>query len=153
MKRLIALGTRFLIVGAASTLIEVGVFNLLFLVFGCDVVVAKVVASLVALVNAYLGNREWTFRDRGQHGRGTEIALFVVVNGVCTGLGAAILALGVWAAGNPGPFGVNAINLASIVVVVVVRFAFYHWVVFRGARGSRKLTSPPEGELSGAAKA
>src|SRR5665647_2478594 len=50
-------------------LIEVGVFNLLYLVFGWDVAWAKVAASLVALINAYFGNREWTFRDRGRHGR------------------------------------------------------------------------------------
>ena len=50
--------------GAISTAIEVAVFNLLYLVLGWDVVAAKIVASLVALVNAYIGNRQWTFRGR-----------------------------------------------------------------------------------------
>jgi putative flippase GtrA len=139
VKALIALGTRFLIVGALSTLIEVGVFNLLYLMLGVDVVAAKVIASLVALINAYFGNREWTFRNRGQHGRKLEITLFIVVNAICTGLGAVLLAAGVWAAGiwlatEPGPVWINVINLASIGIVVAVRFLFYHYLVFRGSR-------------------
>lgn len=148
MKALIALGTRFLIVGALSTLIEVGVFNLLYIVCGTDVVVAKVIASLVALVNAYFGNREWTFRNRGKHGRRKEIVLFVLVNAFCTGLGAGILAFGVYFAHNPGPFWVNVINLLSIVIVVAVRFVFYHWVVFHGVRTPALLN-----QMSGASEA
>ena len=69
LRRLAGLGARFLTVGAISTLIEIGVFNLLYLAFGWDIVAAKVVASLVALVNAYFGNREWTFRHRDRRGR------------------------------------------------------------------------------------
>lgn len=137
--RLAGLGARFLTVGAISTLIEIGVFNLLYLVFGWDVVVAKVVASLVALANAYFGNREWTFRSRGKHGRTTEVLLFLATNAVCTALGAVIVWLGVAAAsamlGAPaGPVAVNIVNLGSIAIVVVVRFLLYHFVVFRGDR-------------------
>lgn len=137
-KRVAALSARFLTVGALSTAIEIVTFNLLFLVLGWDVVIAKVVASLVALINAYFGNRQWTFRDRNRRRRWVEIVLFVAVNAVCTALGAVIVWAGVAAASSllgrdPGPFIVNAINLVSIVVVVVARFAFYHYVVFRAA--------------------
>ena len=82
---------RFLIVGGVSTLIEVGVFNLLVYVWGVDLVWAKVIASLVALVNAYIGNREWTFRHRDRRGRVNELVLFVLVNAACTALGAALV--------------------------------------------------------------
>jgi putative flippase GtrA len=129
-RRIAGLGARFLTVGAVSTLIEIVVFNLL---------ASKIIASLVALVNAYLGNREWTFRDRGGHSRAMEIALFVIVNAACTALGALIVWLGVlWASAllgrEAGPFAVNVVNLASIVVVVMLRFLLYHYVVFRGVR-------------------
>ena len=148
IRRLAGLGARFLIVGGLSTLIEVGVFNLLYLAFDWDVVWAKVAASLVALVNAYFGNRDWTFRDRGRHSRGLEAMLFLGVNAVCTGLGAAIVAAGVWVAQNwlgmsPGPILVNLINLASIVVVVLVRFLLYHLIVFRGERDAASVTPGP----------
>jgi putative flippase GtrA len=138
-RRIAGLGARFLTVGAVSTLIEIVVFNLLYLVLGVDLVASKIIASLVALVNAYLGNREWTFRDRGGHSRAMEIALFVIVNAACTALGALIVWLGVlWASAllgrEAGPFAVNVVNLASIVVVVMLRFLLYHYVVFRGVR-------------------
>ena len=137
-RRLAGLGARFLTVGAISTLIEIGVFNLLYLAFGWDPVGAKIVASLVALVNAYFGNREWTFRHRDRRGRTQEIVLFVLVNAACTALGALLVWFGVEAAGalldrEVGPFIVNGVNLVSIVIVVLVRFWLYHSVVFRTA--------------------
>lgn len=131
-------GTRFLIVGGISTLIEVGAFNLFVYAFGSDLVVGKIAASLVALINAYIGNREWAFRDRRGDARGrvAEIVLFLVVNLVCTLLGAGIVWLGAeiveGATGRaPGPAMVNMVNLGSIAVIVVVRFLLYHYIVFR----------------------
>lgn len=138
LRRLASVGSRFLIVGAISTLIEVGVFNLLVYAMGVNVVWAKIIASLVALINAYIGNREWTFKHRSRRGRMNELVLFVVTNAVCTGLGALLLWLGVLGASavlgrEAGPFAVNLVNLTSIAIVVLVRFALYHAVVFRVA--------------------
>lgn len=133
LRRAAGLSVRFLIVGALSTLIEIGLFNLFFLVLGWGPVWAKVASSLIALVNAYFGNREWAFRNRGRHGRVREAVLFLVVNGVCTVLGAAIVWAGEWMFGSGG-LVVNAVNIVSIGIVVVVRFALYQWVVFPGRR-------------------
>jgi len=136
LRRLAGVGSRFLVVGALSTLIEVGVFNLLVFVWGWDVVAAKVVASLVALVNAYIGNREWTFRHRDRRGRVSEVVLFLVTNAVCTAIGAALVWVGVEVVAGildrqPGAFAVNIVNLTSIVIVVLLRFVLYHGIVFR----------------------
>lgn len=130
------MGSRFLVVGALSTLIEVGVFNLLVYAWGWDVVGAKIVASLVALVNAYIGNREWTFRHRDRRGRTAEVALFLATNAVCTAIGAALVWVGVEVVAGllgraPGAVAVNVVNLLSIVIVVMLRFVLYHWIVFR----------------------
>ncbi|APF35093.1 hypothetical protein BO218_13540 [Microbacterium paludicola] len=142
MKRAAALSARFLTVGGISTLIEVATFNILLFGLGWDAVAAKIVASLVALVNAYFGNRQWTFKDRARRRRWVEITLFVIVNAVCTALGALLVWGGVEAAsallGRPaGPFVVNIVNLVSIVVVVLARFGFYHSVVFRASPTER----------------
>ena len=136
LRRLAGVGTRFLIVGGISTLIEVGAFNLFVYVFGWDLVFGKIGASLVALINAYFGNREWAFRDRNRRGRAAEIVLFLVVNLACTLLGAGIVWLGAEVVEGitghaPGPALVNIVNLGSIAVIVVVRFLLYHYVVFR----------------------
>lgn len=142
LRRLASVGSRFLIVGALSTLIEIAVFNLLVYVLGMDVVGAKIIASLVALVNAYFGNREWTFRNRDRRGRVNELVLFLLTNAACTGLGALLLWAGVQGVSAvldrpAGPFAVNLVNLVSIVVVVLVRFVLYHTLVFRVSASKR----------------
>ncbi|MCK8466923.1 MAG: GtrA family protein [Rhodoglobus sp.] len=138
LRRLAGVGSRFLVVGALSTLIEVGVFNLLVFVWGWDVVAAKIVASLVALVNAYIGNREWTFRHRDRRGRTAEVVLFLATNAVCTALGAVLVWVGVEGVEailgrEPGAVAVNLVNLTSIVIVVLLRFVLYHGIVFRAS--------------------
>ncbi|GAB3611843.1 GtrA family protein [Humibacter ginsengisoli] len=133
VRRAAGISARFLIIGALSTVIEIGLFNLFFLVFGWSPVWAKVASSLIALINAYFGNREWAFRNRGRHGRMREAVLFLLGNGLCTVLGAVI----VWAGEamlSRGGLVVNAVNIVSIGIVVVVRFALYHWVVFPGRK-------------------
>lgn len=135
LRRFLGLSSRFLTVGAISTAIEIVAFNFLFYVCDLNGVWAKVLASLIALLNAYFGNRKWAFKGRGQHGLATEVTLFLTVNGFCTALGAVIIWGGLLAFPNAGPVLVNFVNLCSIGIVVVVRFMLYHFVVFRGARG------------------
>lgn len=136
LRRVVRVGGRFLIVGGLSTLIEIGIFNLLVYGFDWNVVAAKIVASAVALINAYFGNREWTFGHRDRRSRTSEMVLFLAANAACTALGALLVWAGVEAAQlllgrEPGAVAVNLVNLVSIGVIVVVRFALYHWVVFR----------------------
>lgn len=140
LRRAVGLSARFLIVGALSTVIEIGLFNLFFLVLGWSPVWAKVASSVIALINAYIGNREWAFRNRGHYGRLREAALFLLVNGVCTALGAAIVWAGETMLGRGG-LVVNAVNIVSIGIVVIVRFALYHWVVFPGRKGAEPTAS------------
>lgn len=136
LRRLAGVGSRFLIVGGLSTVIEIAAFNLFLYAFGWDPVAAKIAASLVALVNAYFGNREWAFRHRDRRGRVAELALFIGTNVVCTLIGAALVWAGVESMtvltdAAPGPFVLNVINLCSIAIVVLIRFVLYHKVVFR----------------------
>ena len=151
VQRVLALwrtGTKFLLVGGLSTVIEISVLNLCLYVLGWSssvtgLVAAKIVASLVALINAYFGNRDWAFRGRARRSRRSEIAWFLGVNAFCLVLGAALF----WAAVEIGelmlgralgPFAINFANLVSIAIVVMVRFVLYHKIVFRA-----KPTPPP----------
>lgn len=142
MKDTVGSGFRFLIVGGVSTVIELTVFNLLFLLAGWDPVLAKIAATGVALINAYLGNRFWAFRSRASRRRLSEILLFLAVNLFCMALGALLLGLGTSLLSEPDPLWVNVINLATIAAVVVVRFALYRWLVFTGqsTRASAEAT-------------
>lgn len=144
VKRILALwrtGTKFLLVGGLSTLIEIGVLNILLYMLGWNasvlgLVAAKIIASLVALINAYFGNREWAFRGRERRTRRSEITWFLIVNAFCLVLGAVLFWVGVEIGelilGRAlGPFAINFANLVSIAIVVMVRFVLYHKVVFR----------------------
>ncbi|MDF2990321.1 MAG: putative rane protein [Microbacterium sp.] len=145
LRRAGALSARFLIVGAISTAIEIAAFNLLMLA-GVGPVAAKVIASLIALVNAYVGNRQWAFRSRSRDGAGRQMVRFLLVNAACTVIGAGSVWLGARALealfGEAGPLGLNLVNLASIAAVTVIRFALYHYVVFPR---SSAIPGPSEG--------
>ncbi|MCH4250273.1 MAG: GtrA family protein [Microbacteriaceae bacterium] len=130
---------KFGLVGGLSTLIELGAFNLL-LWMSWTPVWAKLGSSLIALVNAYFGNRDWAFRARPHRGRVLEATLFVLVNAGCTALGAVL----VWAGDlllarmlgqSPDVLLLNAINAISIILVVLVRFVLYHFIVFPPTSG------------------
>jgi len=133
LRRAGALSARFLVVGAVSTAIEIAAFNLLLLA-GVGPVAAKILASLIALVNAYVGNRQWAFRSRSRSGAGRQIMRFLLVNAVCTAIGAGAVWLGARGlealSGDAGPVGLNIVNIVSIVAVTVIRFVLYHRVVF-----------------------
>ena len=139
-----ALSARFLVVGAVSTAIEITAFNVLLLA-GVGPVAAKVAASLIALINAYFGNREWAFRSRARDAAGRQLAIFLAVNALCTAVGAGAVWLGARALdamfGEAGPLGLNIVNVTSIVAVTVIRFLLYHFVVFPPAR---KIAGPEE---------
>ncbi|WP_136585962.1 GtrA family protein [Microbacterium hydrothermale] len=142
LRRAGALSARFLVVGAISTIIEIATFNLLLLA-GVGPVAAKVIASLVALINAYFGNREWAFRSRARTRVGRQMARFLLVNAACTAIGAGAVWLGVLALqqvfGQTGAVGLNAVNLVSIMAVTVVRFLLYHYVVFPARPAMREV--------------
>lgn len=136
--------SKFLLVGALSTIIEISVLNLMLYAFGWSSiswgpVAAKTLASSVALVNAYFGNREWAFRDRDRRSRRSEIFWFLFVNLFCLILGSLLfwvgIELGAWILDRTlGPAGVNIVNLGSIALVVLVRFTMYHLLVFRAPK-------------------
>jgi putative flippase GtrA len=54
---------KFGIVGISNTLIDLGIFNVLTLVFGVYVVIANVISVSIAILNSYIWNKTWTFQD------------------------------------------------------------------------------------------
>ena len=69
-RRLLSLAARFGLVGAAATALHAALFALLIEGLGWNAPVgATAVAFLAATTFSYLGNRGWTFRAKGAHGR------------------------------------------------------------------------------------
>ncbi len=73
---------KFAVIGVAGVFITNAVYDLLYLHLGMGPVKSTTVATIVAAVASYLGNRYWSFRTRQRTGAGREIALFAVLNGV-----------------------------------------------------------------------
>lgn len=76
--------TSFSVVGAIAYLVDAGGFNVLVHVphalLAEKPLTAKVISTTLAIVVAYFGNREWTWRDRQRSTRTREMGLFLLLN-------------------------------------------------------------------------
>lgn len=69
---------RFVAVGIINTLVDVGIFNFLVLLFSLSVIAASIVSTTVAMTISYMLNKRAVFRDHMPHSF-KQIALFLVV--------------------------------------------------------------------------
>jgi len=78
-RHLIHEGFKFLVIGALGTVVTFGVANGL---HGIGPYKAITIATILATVVTYLGNRYWTFRHRQGQGTTRESIIFFVLNGI-----------------------------------------------------------------------
>lgn len=127
---------RFLSVGGVAFVVDVGLYNLLRFGPGelleAKPITAKVVATLVATLVSWVGNRLWTFAEHRTHHRGRELLLFLVVNGLGLAVGAAPLAFSQYVLHLDGPLPDNVANLVGIALGTVLRYVGYKQWVFTG---------------------
>lgn len=132
---------KFGVVGLVAFVVDTALYN--YFVFGLpgagegpmhDIPLrAKVAATAVAMVVAWLGNRYWTFRHRRRTAVAREFALFVVFNVLglaiavaCLGFSRYVLDLHSQLADNVSANGVG------LVLGTLFRFWAYRTFVFRG---------------------
>jgi len=58
---------KFGIVGIINTLVDLTILNVLNLVFGIHYAIANTISVSVAIVNSYILNKSWTFKDNDKH--------------------------------------------------------------------------------------
>jgi len=73
---------KFAVIGVAGVFITNAVYDALFIHFGVGPVTSTTIATVVAAVVSYLGNRYWSFRARQRTGVAREVVLFTVLNGI-----------------------------------------------------------------------
>jgi putative flippase GtrA len=78
-RQLIHEGAKFLVIGAIGAIITFGVANAL---HGIGKYKAITIATILATVITYVGNRYWTFRHREGKGTTRDSIMFFVLNGV-----------------------------------------------------------------------
>jgi putative flippase GtrA len=73
---------KFAVVGVAGLFVTNGVYDVLYLHHGVGPVLSATIATIVAAVGTYLGNRFWSFRSRQRTSVARELSIFAVLNGV-----------------------------------------------------------------------
>ena len=71
---------KFAVVGTLGTMIDFGVLNLLILTFGSSKGLAKTCSFTVAVINSFIWNRLWTFREARDRPIGPLLVQFVLVS-------------------------------------------------------------------------
>lgn len=134
--------TRFGVVGIAGIVVNLGVFNALRLgplgpddpVGGDDdrVVTAKVLATVVSILFAWVAHRGWTFKGQQRHRPTKELALFGAVNAVAIVVEAGLVALTHHGFGWTSLLADNASSLVGIGLGTIVRYFGFTAFVFPG---------------------
>jgi putative flippase GtrA len=120
----------FGVVGAVCFVLDVGLFQVLYVHGGVDAVLAKLISTLVSTTAAYFGHRHWSFSHRARTGLRREYALFVAINGITLLLGLAIVWLVRYPLGQEGALVLQIANVGSIALGTLVRFLAYRQWVF-----------------------
>ncbi len=122
-------GFKFLVVGGIGFLVTLGGADVLHLGLGVGKYTSITIATVVATVVTFVGNRYWTFRHRQGAGTTRESVMFFVLNGV----GLLIQYACIWIIqdllNHQGALWYNIANLIGIVIGTLFRFWSYRkWV-------------------------
>lgn len=131
---------RFGVVGVAGLVVNLGVFNALRLgplgpndaVAGDDdrVVTAKVIATVVSILFAWIAHRGWTFKGQQRHRPVKELVLFGSVNAVAIAVEAGVVALTHHGFGWTSLLADNVSSLVGIGLGTILRYFGFTGLVF-----------------------
>ncbi|MFK0226641.1 GtrA family protein [Streptomyces sp. NPDC090303] len=128
--------SRFGAVGAIGWVVDTAIFNLCLHVLGLQSVRSGVLASAVAIIVNYAGNRKWTYGSRSSSRRMREAFLFIVFSVAGTVIQNSILAISHYGMDNTSLLADNvAKNVVGLALATVFRFFAYRaWVFPKAAQ-------------------
>ncbi len=120
---------KFGVVGALAFLITIVGTNLLRYGMGKGPLTSVTIATCVATVFAFLGNKLWAFRHRNGSHLGRESVLFFVFNGIGLLIQLAFVAATRYGLGLEDKFSYNVANIIGIGVATIFRlYCYRRWV-------------------------
>ena len=120
---------KFGIVGALAFLITIGGTNLLRYGVGLGPLTSVTIATIVATVFAFFGNRHWAFKHRKGRGLGHESLLFFFFNGIGLLIQLAFVAAVHYGLGLTDSLSYNVSNIIGIAVATLFRlYSYRRWV-------------------------
>jgi putative flippase GtrA len=135
-------------VGTLAFVITIGVTNALHK-GGMSGVMATTIATLVATVFAFFGNRHWAFKHRSGHGLGREGLLFLVFNGIGLVIQVGAVAIVQHGFGKKDSLSLNVALVIGVGVATLIRLYSYHRWVFNTAPAEPPAAEQLEPEPSG----
>ncbi len=139
---------KFGVVGILAFLITIGGANALRSGAGMDELTSVTIATIVATVFAFLGNKLWAFRHRKGSHLGRESALFFVFNGIGLLIQLAFVGATRYGLGLKDTFSYNVANIVGVGVATIFRLYCYRRWVFVMAEET-PLTEQLQPETSG----
>ena len=122
---------KFGVVGLAGFIVSLGGADVLRYGAGVGKYKAVVVATVLATVVTFIGNRYWAFRHRERVGMGRETVMFFVLNAIGLLIQLACVAIVADGAGLQGKVWYNLANLTGIGLGTLFRFWSYRKWVWR----------------------
>ena len=126
--------TKFGLVGALAFLITLGGTNLLRYGAERGPLTSVTIATIVATVFAFFGNRHWAFKHRKGRGLGHESLLFFFFNGIGLLIQLAFVAAAHYGLGLTDKLSYNVANIIGIGVATLFRLYCYRRWVFLAAK-------------------
>lgn len=128
-RQLIHEGSKFLVVGGVGLVVTNGMYGLLH-GHGAGPVTSATIATIIASIVTYVGNRYWSFRHRERSNVAREGMTFLVLNGVGILIQDAAVAFNAYILGLPHNKLAEVIALnTGIALATVFRFLSYRrWV-------------------------
>ncbi len=125
-QHLIHEGAKFLVVGGVGLIVTNLVYSLM-RHYGIGPVTATTVATIVATVVTYVGNRYWSFRHRERAGVAREGTLFLVLNGVGLLIQDAVVAFGAYVLGFQHGHKLQQLIMLNIGIAIATLFRFWSY--------------------------
>ncbi len=138
---------KFGVVGAVGFVVTLVGFNLLHFDAGLGLFTSNILATGVAAVVTFAGNKYWTFRHRAGRGTSRETIIFIGLNAV----GALMQYACTWIAKNgfdvTDKYLINVAFLVGIALATLFRFWSYRKWVWRAPPGETPAQTSPRGDL------
>jgi putative flippase GtrA len=120
---------KFGVVGIIAFFITLGGANVLHFGAGLGPLTSVTIATVVATVFAFLGNKLWAFRHRKGSHWGRESVLFFVFNGIGLLIQLGVVAAVRYGLGADDKFSYNVANIIGIGVATIFRlYCYRRWV-------------------------
>jgi putative flippase GtrA len=140
---------KFGVVGVLAFGVTIVGANVLHSGAGLNELVSVTIATIVATVFSFLGNKHWAFRHRKGNALRRESMLFFVFNGVGLLVQLAFVATARYGFGLKGTFSYNVANILGVTVATLFRLYTYRQWVFPMAGGEPLEAEHLQPETSG----